>query len=69
MTVRLPAVRLPDREDHALWREPSFELHWCKSGTEQSTQYRVLERAGDTVPYEQDVKTHLLSLLRRTPKG
>lgn len=69
VTVRLPAVRLPNREDYALWREPNFELRWCRSGTVQSSQYRVLERPGDTVPYEQAVRDRLLSLLRRTPRA
>lgn len=69
VTVHMPAVRLPDRDDYALWREPSFELTWCHSGTVQSERFKVLERPGDRVPYEQAVRNRLLSLLRRTPKA
>lgn len=69
VTIRLPAVRLPERDDYALWREPSFDLLWCQSGAVQSSQFRVLERPGDGVPYEQAVRSRLLSLLRRSPKA
>jgi hypothetical protein len=67
ITIRLPAVRLPERDDYALWREPSLEMRWCSSGTVQLYDFRVLERPGDNVPYEQAVRSRLLALLRTTP--
>lgn len=62
--IRLPAVHLPNRDDYALWREPEFELLWCTSGQHSTHHYRVLERQGDTLPYEQALRSHLLELLR-----
>ena len=67
VTIRMPAVKLPKRDDFALWREPSFELRWCDSGKVKADHLRVLERPGDNVPYEQAVRNHLLELLRTNP--
>ena len=69
VSIRLPAVKLPEREDYALWREPSIEMRWCGSGAVQDHHFRVLERPGDHVPYEQAVRNRLLKLLRSKPSA
>jgi len=67
VTIHLPAVKLPKRDDYALWREPSLEIRWCSSGAVQQHHFRALERPGDRVPYEQAVRSQLLALLRTSP--
>jgi hypothetical protein len=62
--INMPAVRLQGRDEYALWREPEVELHWCGSGQRESYRFRVLERQGDSLPYEQALRSRLLELLR-----
>lgn len=69
VSIRLPAVRLPDSAEYALWREPNVALYWCAEKQRYNTQFRVLERAGDAVPYEQALRSHLLKLLQMNPPG
>lgn len=67
VTLNMPAIRLPERKDYALWREPELELHWCGTGRVQTQKFRVLERPGDALPYEQAVRNRLLAALRTAP--
>lgn len=68
VTLRMPAVKLVDRDDYALWREPELEIRWCRTGKVQTQKFRVLERPGDTIPYAQAVETRLLAAVRVAPQ-
>ncbi len=69
VTVRMPALRLVERDDYALWREPEMVLRWCRTGRTQTQKFRVLERPGDPLPYAQALRSRLLAALRTAPAG